>query len=150
MQNDSTIVLHFFSTITIFPQWGLTTLCLAYNFFVNFHTLWYNSSYRHPPTPPIRPPLPLGISIDHPCRGYEYLLEPHIMQKISILPSHPPPPPQQKDFWFPLPSGNSSLGSYFASKILTFKTPLGMDFFWNCTLFNRSEFSTNTTLKNTI
>ena len=40
-------------------------------------------------------------------------------QKISILPQrkvfvlHPPSPP-----------GNSSLASYFASKILTFKTPL--------------------------
>ena len=63
------------------------------------------------------------------------------LQKISILPPQkvlcfaPPPPP---------PLGNSSLASYFASKILTFKSPLplgfpmtfcgvGMDIFWNCT-----------------
>ena len=40
-------------------------------------------------------------------------------QKISIL-------PPEKVFCFapPIPPGNSSLASYFASKILTFKTPL--------------------------
>ena len=48
-------------------------------------------------------------------------------------------------FCTPLPPGNSSLASYFASKILTFKTPLplgisddlpwgGYGFFWNCTI----------------
>ena len=40
-------------------------------------------------------------------------------QKIAIL-------PPRKVFCFapPVPPGNSSLASYFASKILTFKTPL--------------------------
>ena len=36
--------------------------------------------------------------------------------------------PPMEGFWFctppPLPTGNSSLASYFASKVLTFKTPL--------------------------
>ena len=61
-------------------------------------------------------------------------------QKISIL-----PPWKIFVLHTPSPPGNFSLASYFASKILTFKTPLplgisadfhgvGMDFFWNCTL----------------
>ena len=59
------------------------------------------------------------------------------IQKISIL------PPGKFLFCTPLPPGNSSLASYFASKILVFKTPppppplefpmnfrgVGMDFF---------------------
>ena len=64
------------------------------------------------------------------------------VQKISLL-------PPQKVFCFapPVPPENSSLALYFASKILTFKTPSpqefpmtmgwpGMDFFWDCTLFH--------------
>ena len=67
-------------------------------------------------------------------------------QKISIL----TPPPQKVFVLHPaplIPPGNSSLVSYFASKILAFKTPLilgisddlGMDFFWNCSFNNVNE-----------
>ena len=48
------------------------TLGLAYNFFVNFLTLWRNSSFGHPqPLGNFRllAPLPLGISIDLLCGG---------------------------------------------------------------------------------
>ena len=65
----------------------MTTLYLAYDFFINFLTLWQNSSYRHPH--PLRnfrlldPPLPMRIYIVHPWEGggggaYGYFLEPHI------------------------------------------------------------------------
>ena len=58
MQNDSSVVpLFFLRTITIFSQWRMTTLCLAYNIFMNFLTLWRNSSYGHPPTPQKFPPI---------------------------------------------------------------------------------------------
>ena len=49
-----------------------STLCVAYDFFVNFLTLWRNSSKEHPPTRRkflSITPLPLGISIDHPWGG---------------------------------------------------------------------------------
>ena len=65
----------------------------------------------------------------------------------------PPPPPPWRVFCFacPLSPGNSSLASYFASKIVAFKTPLppgisnyflwgGYGFLWNCTNYNCSNF----------
>ena len=63
-------------------------------------------------------------------------------QKISIL-----PPRKVICFATPIPPGNSSLASYFASKILAFKTPLPLEIsnalllggcgfllVWNCTI----------------
>ena len=48
-QNDSSVVLLFFWIITInFSTMSNETLGLAYDFSMNFLTLWRNSSYGHP------------------------------------------------------------------------------------------------------
>ena len=43
---------------------------------------------------------------------------------VSDIIHTPPPPPRKVFVLHPIPPQNSSLASYFASKILTFKTPL--------------------------
>ena len=59
--------------------------------------------------------------------------------------SQPHPPPKKVYCFAPLSPGNSSLASYFASKISASKNPspwefpmtfhgVGMDFFWNCSI----------------
>ena len=70
--------------------------------------------------PVSRTPPCLRNSKMPPVVRYGYFLESPIVQfqKIPIL------PPQGVLFCTPIPTGNSSLASYFASKISTFKTPL--------------------------
>ena len=100
--------------------------------------------------------------IEHATRtrlgfGVLYIVQ---FQKISIL----PPPTTTKGVLFctPLPPGNYSFTSYFASKLLAFKTPpppsispykfpctfhgVGIYFLWNCTLSD-SQHQLNNQLK---